>query len=65
MIENKEHYAFNTEENAVVKNFAVLKDGKQIAGGFVSISNEELKQVHETEPELAMKDPRMAALLND
>ena len=65
MVENKENYVFNAEENAVVKNFAVLKDGKQIAGGFVGISDDELLQIYETDPELAEKDLRLSALLKD
>ena len=63
MIENKENYVFNEEENTVVKNFAVLKDGKQIAGGFVGISDEELLALYETNPELAEQDGRLAGLL--
>lgn len=63
MIENNEFYSFNEEENAVVKNFAVLKDGKQIAGGFVGISDAELLQLYETDAELAAKDSRLPALL--
>ena len=63
MIENKENYVFNEEENTVVKNFSVLKDGKQIAGGFVGISDEELLALYETNPELAEQDGRLAGLL--
>ena len=63
MIKNNEKYAFNTEENAVVKNFEVLKDGKQIAGGFVGISEEELLEVYANDPELAQKDARLPAAL--
>lgn len=63
MIENKETYVFNAEENAVVKNFAVLKDGVQVAGGFVGISNEELLEVYANDPELAAKDARLPAAL--
>lgn len=63
MIENKENYSFNEEENLVVKNFSVLKDGKQIAGGFVGISNEELLEVYANNPELVAKDPRLHAAL--
>lgn len=63
MIKNKEFYSFNEEENAVIKNFAVLKDGKQIAGGFVGISAAELLEVYANDPELAAKDARLPALL--
>ena len=63
MIENKESYGFNAEENAVVKNFSVLKDGKQIAGGFVGTSDAELLEVYANDPELAAKDSRLAAAL--
>ena len=64
MIENREYYSFNEEENAVVKNFTILKDGREIAGGFVGISDEELLQIYETDRELAEKDGRLEELLN-
>lgn len=63
MIEKKTSYTFNVEEKTIVKNFTVLKGGKQVAGGFVSISDNELLNLYETEPELAMKDPRLHGLL--
>ena len=64
MIENREYYSFNEEEKAVVKNFTILKDGKEIAGGFVGISDEELLQIYETDRELAEKDGRLEELLH-
>ena len=64
MIENREFYSFNEEENAVVKHFAILKDGKKIGGGYIGISDEELLALYETDPELAAKDGRLEELLN-
>jgi hypothetical protein len=63
MIENKKYYTLDEEEKMLVKNFSVLKDGKQIARGSVGISDNELLTLYETEPELALKDYRMTGLL--
>lgn len=64
MIENKECYAFNEAESVIVKGFATIKDGVQIAKGFVGISEEELMELYNTDKELAEKDNRLSALLN-
>ena len=64
MIENKEMYLFREAENAVVKSFTVLKDGKTIAEGYTGVSDEELLALYETDPELAAKDGRLEELLN-
>ena len=64
MIENREYYSFNEEEKAVVRNFTILKDGKEIAGGFVGVSDEELLQIYETDRELAERDGRLEEMLN-
>lgn len=63
MTKNKERFVLNAEENTVVKEITILKNGKQIAGGFVGITNEELLSLYETDAELAVQDKRLSSLL--
>lgn len=63
MNEKIETYVFSEEENAIVKNFTVFKNKKQIGGGYVGISDEELLNLYKTDADLAVKDPRLPMLL--
>lgn len=64
MIEKKEEYIFNEEENVIMKSFSVMKDGMQIAKGFVGIFDTELLEIYANNAEFALKDFRTIELLS-
>lgn len=53
------------EDKLLYRHFSISGgDGEPIASGYVGIDNEELRQVYNDNPELALQDARIDAVLN-